>query len=106
MQLIASSQAPIREFIDIHGQRIETAGKRTLLCFFRDPACPFCNFRIFELTYKHKELEALGLQVIALFPAGIDELKQYEAARPRPFPLIADSDSAIYEAFGVNIHSR
>lgn len=44
--------------------------------------------------------------MVALFPADTDTLKRYEAARSLPFPLIADSDSAIYEAFGVNIHSR
>ena len=34
-----------------------------MLSFFRDAACPFCNFRIYELTHKYKSWQQDGLEV-------------------------------------------
>ncbi len=106
MQLVAPQLAPVLEFTDIQGRTVRIGqGRRTLVSFFRDPACPFCNFRIFELTYKYAELNALGLDVVTLFPGTAEDIGRYAASRPRPFPLVADTDSEIYNAYGVNHHS-
>lgn len=104
MQLVAPSQAPILDAVDVYGKPVRIGaptGRRTLLCFFRDPACPFCNYRVYELTYRHAGLSKLGLDVIAVFAATADEVKQFAAKKPRPFPVVADPDSTIYKAYGV-----
>src|SRR3546814_21028593 len=69
MKLFAPSPAPALDLVDIHGQPILIGGvgRRTLLSFFRDAACPFCNFRVYELTHHHQALAALGLDVVAVF---------------------------------------
>ena len=60
MRLFAPEHAPALDLVDIHGQPIEisSSGRLTLLSFFRDAACPFCNFRIYELTNEHAALSA------------------------------------------------
>lgn len=104
MQLIAPGKAPRLTVVDIDGHPVAigaATNRRTLLCFFRDPACPFCNYRIYELTYHHAGLSKLGLDVVAVFAATVDEVKRFVAKKPRPFPVIADADSTIYKAYGV-----
>ncbi len=103
MQLTAPDQAPVLTLADVHEQPvvIGAPGKRTLLCFFRDPACPFCNFRIFELTSRYEELAGLDLDIIAVFSATAPEVRRFAASRPRPFPVIADPDAAAYTVYGV-----
>jgi peroxiredoxin len=92
---------------DIEGRAVAVgAGRRTLLCFFRDPACPFCNFRIYELTYHHAALQALGLDIVAVFAAKPDEVRRFVARKPRPFPVIADPTSAAHAAYGIERSAR
>ncbi|MEO7073305.1 MAG: redoxin domain-containing protein [Rhodanobacter sp.] len=103
MRLLAPGQAPALNLLDIHGRPIVlgASGRRTLLSFFRDAACPFCNFRIYELTSHHAALSALGLDIIAVFSASQDEVLRFAGHRPRPFVLAADPTSAAHEAYGI-----
>ena len=102
MRLVSPQQAPRLDMRDIEGRAVAVgAGRRTLLCFFRDPACPFCNFRIYELTYHHAALRALGLDIVAVFAANPDEVRRFVARKPRPFPVIADPTSAAHAAYGI-----
>lgn len=104
MRLSAPTRAPEVNLNDIYGKpvAIDTSGKRrTLLCFFRDPACPFCNFRVYQLTQQYENLTRLGLDVIAVFAATPAEVKRFAARKPRPFPIIADAESVLYEAYGI-----
>lgn len=104
MRLKVAVDAPRLTLEDVNGQAAEiggATGRRTLLCFFRDAACPFCNFRIYELTQRHDRLARLGLDVIAVFSATPQELKRFVMSRPRPFPVLADTSSASYAAYGV-----
>jgi peroxiredoxin len=103
MRLVAPAQAPALDLVDIHGQPILIghSGRLTLLSFFRDAACPFCNFRIYELTNRHAELSALGLEIVAVFSASQAEVLRFAGHRPRPFPLAADPTSTAHEIYGI-----
>ena len=37
-----------------HFQLSDLKGKRIALSFFRDAACPFCNYRVYELTQQYE----------------------------------------------------
>lgn len=105
MQLLAPGKAPELTVSDIYGKPITIGAannRHTLLCFFRDPACPFCNYRIYELTYHHAGLAKLGLDVVAVFAATSGDVERFVAKKPRPFPVIADPDSIVYAAYGVD----
>ncbi len=103
MRLFAPEQAPALDLVDIHGQPIEISsnGRLTLLSFFRDAACPFCNFRIYELTNEHAALSARGLDIVAVFSASQADVLRFAGHRPRPFPLAADPTSRAHEIYGI-----
>jgi peroxiredoxin Q/BCP len=87
---------------DSHGKVIEiTFGKRMLLAFFRDTNCPFCNFRIFQMTQKHKEFADAGLEVIAFFDSSEEAVTHFVNLRPRPFSVVADPNNIAYKAYGI-----
>lgn len=103
MRLLAPLQAPALGLVDIHGQPIAIGGRgrRTLLSFFRDAACPFCNFRIYELTHHHAALSALGLDVVAVFGSTREEVLRFVARHPRPFRIAADPAGATHARYGI-----
>lgn len=102
MRLTAPSPAPALSLVDIYGKPISIgAGRRTLLSFFRDAACPFCNYRIYELTQHHKNLSALGLDIVAVFASSREEVMRFVARHPRPFRVAAEPSRAAYETYGI-----
>lgn len=89
---------------DIYGNALsleQFKGKQVMLSFFRDAACPFCNFRLYELTNNYKEWQAAGLEVVVVFSSTADEVQQYVARHPRPFHMIADPNLSLYNQYGV-----
>lgn len=104
MRLKAPVQAPALTLEDVEGKPVEigsATGRRTLLSFFRDATCPFCNFRIYELTNIHNEFDRLHLDIIAVFSATPEELARFVTSRPRPFPVLADTERKSYERYGI-----
>ena len=102
MKLLAPSSAPALDLFDIYGQPIAIgSGRRTLLSFFRDAACPFCNFRIYELTHHHRSLSALGLDIVAVFGSSQAEVLHFVARHPRPFRIAADPVGASHARYGI-----
>jgi peroxiredoxin len=103
MKLLAPSSAPALDLFDIYGQPIAIGGtgRRTLLSFFRDAACPFCNFRIYELTHHHASLAALGLDIVAVFGSTQNEVLRFVARHPRPFRVAADPLGASHARYGI-----
>jgi peroxiredoxin len=103
MKLFAPTAAPALDLVDIHGRPIPIGGtgRRTLLSFFRDAACPFCNFRIYELTQHHAALAALGLDIVAVFGSGQAEVLRFVARHPRPFRVAADPVGDSHRRYGI-----
>ncbi len=92
---------PVR-LLDREGAPISlNTGKRTLLSFFRDTNCPFCNARLFMLTHRYKEYSAAGLDVVAFFSATHEQVDEFLRIRPRPFRVIADPKMSAYQAYGI-----
>lgn len=103
MQLDVPTAAPHVDLADIYGNpvRLGQGGTRTLLCFFRDAACPFCNFRLYLLTHRYPELKKYGLDVVAVFASTREEVLRFAARHERPFTVIADPESKAYAAYGI-----
>lgn len=104
MRLNPPGKAPQLTLKDVYGEPVQIGGangRRTLLCFFRDASCPFCNFRIYELTQRHKKFSSLGLDIVAVFAATPESVRRFVAQRPRPFPVVVDSDSISYGVYGI-----
>lgn len=76
-------------------------GKKVLMAFFRDTTCPFCNMRLRELILNYPRLQEKNIDVIALFPSSIDEIKKYSGQQLPPFEILADPNEYIYREVGV-----
>jgi peroxiredoxin len=103
MRLTAPTKAPYLDLVDIYGKPVPigTGSRRTLLCFFRDAACPFCNFQIYQLTQRYPALSALGLDIVAVFTSTPEEVKRFVSRHPRPFPVVADPTSTAHTVYGI-----
>lgn len=102
MRLSTPSKAPKVLLKDTDGNIIHVGrGRRTLLVFFRDAACPFCNLHLYQLTQRFQGLAALGLNVVAVFASTPEEVKRFVLARPRPFPVAAEPTGEAYEVYGI-----
>jgi len=104
MRINAPSQSIDFVTHDIYGKLIglqDFRGKRVMLSFFRNAGCPFCNFRVYELTHKYKDWAHQGLEVITFFASTPDEVQRYVAKHPRPFRMIGDINLDVYNQYGV-----
>lgn len=104
MQLVAPCQSinfRTKDIFGDHFQLSELAGKRVVLSFFRDAACPFCNYRIYELTQKYKQWKDSGLEVVVVFSDSPEQVRKHVAKRPRPFKMISDPKLKLYNSYGV-----
>ncbi len=104
MRLTPPAQADQFDVVDIYGEPIrlkDYTGRKVMLCFFRDAACPFCNFRVYELTHRYKSWQTKGIEVIAVFSSTNEEVREHVARYPRPFRMIADPNLVIYNQYRV-----
>jgi peroxiredoxin len=102
MRRLPPETAPKFQLTDSFGEVVRLdSGKRTLLAFFRDTNCPFCNFRIFQLTQHYKKLSDEGLEIIAFFSSTHEEVNEFVRKRPRPFTIVADPENIAYQAYGI-----
>lgn len=101
MRLQPPQSAPTLPLSDIDGRPVALGGgRRTLLSVFREASCPFCNFRVYELTHNHDDLRDLGLDVVVVFHSDEQDVRRFIARQPRPFRMVADPLGRAHEAFG------
>lgn len=106
MRLVRPQSAPALPLRDLDGHPVEVAsGRRLLLSIFREASCPFCNFRVFELTHNYRDLRELGLDVVVVFASEEDEVRRFIAGQPRPFRIVADPYNAAHERYGIESSS-
>lgn len=84
-----------------HFQLSDLIGKRIVLSFFRDAACPFCNYRIYELTQQYESWKDSGLEIVTVFSDTSAQVRKHVARRPRPFRMISDPKLELYNRYGV-----
>jgi len=104
MRFTTPLKAPDFAVRDVHGQAVRLAnyrGRRVLLSFFRDARCPFCNFRVYELTHRYTDWQDRNLDVLAFFSSSATEVREHIAKYPRPFTIIADPQLDIYARYRV-----
>lgn len=102
MRINPPAPAPAIQLKDMNGNDLIIGnGKPTLLSFFRDAACPFCNVRIYELTKRYEELAFEGLNIIAIFASSPEQVQSFVIHRPRPFAIAADPEKVSYQQYGI-----
>lgn len=91
---------PSIALVDIHGNTVAFGqGRKILLSLFREASCPFCNFRLYQLSNSHAAWARAGLDIIAVFSSDETAVRHFVARRPRPLRMVADPDGVIHRMF-------
>ncbi len=107
-KLEAGQLAPLFSLSDIYDREIDLSayknkGKKILISFFRNVACPFCNFRIHQLTTKNDQWKD-DLEMIFFLESKKEVvLRSSFHQGVSPIPIIADFDREIYKKYGTEV---
>ena len=101
MTLSAPSAMPQLALTDVYDQTISLpTGRKLMLSLFREATCPFCNYRVYELTHNYREMNAQGMDIVAIFSSNREDVMKFIARQPRPFRMVADPEGTIHQAYG------
>jgi peroxiredoxin Q/BCP len=80
----------------------EFRGRPVVLAFYPADNSPVCKVQLSAYSSSVRDLELVGAQVLGLSPQSVESHDQFAAASGGfAFPLLADRDKAIGEAYGV-----
>lgn len=97
-------KAPAFSGLDQNGNTIALKnyrGKKLVLYFYPKDMTPTCTVQACNLRDNISALKAAGYEVIGISPDNIAQHKKFETKHQLPFPLIADTDLNIINAYGV-----
>ena len=104
MALKEGSKAPDFTGIDQNGNTIslhDFKGKKVVLYFYPKDDTPGCTAQACNLRDNHSVLQKQGYAVIGISVDSVKSHKKFEEKYSLPFPLVADEDKKIVEAYGV-----
>jgi peroxiredoxin len=93
---------PTLELTAASGQPVtipDPDGDYVHLQFRRFAGCPICNLHLRSIVTRHDAIRSHGIREVVVFHSTAKELAKHEAEMP--FPLIPDSERALYRRFGV-----
>lgn len=76
-------------------------GKRIIMYFYPKDLTPGCTVQACDLRDNHAQLKKLGFEVIGVSADDQKLHKRFIEKHSLPFTLLADTDRAVIEAFGV-----
>ena len=97
-------KAPAFEGIDQNGEPIalkDYAGKKVVLYFYPKDDTPGCTTEACNFRDNYSDLQAKGYQIVGVSADSVKKHKKFADKYALPFPLIADEDKTIIEAYGV-----
>lgn len=76
-------------------------GKKVVLYFYPKDNTPGCTSEACNLRDNYEELRKAGYEVVGVSPDSAASHQKFIAKQELPFPLIADTEHALLENFGV-----
>ncbi|WP_027000413.1 thioredoxin-dependent thiol peroxidase [Eisenibacter elegans] len=104
MQLKVGDKAPLFEAKNQNGEPISLAdfiGQKIVLYFYPKDNTKGCTAQACNLRDNYASLQAAGYQVIGVSPDDEKSHQKFIDKYELPFPLIADTDQAVAQAYGV-----
>lgn len=102
--LTAGDKAPEFTAKDQNGKTVSLAdfkGKTVILYFYPKDDTPGCTAEACDFRDNYQSLAGKGFEVIGVSTDDEKSHKKFETKYSLPFPLIADTDHTIVEAYGV-----
>ncbi len=104
MILQAGTKAPAFKAPNQDGEMValkDYKGKRIALYFYPHDNTPTCTTQACNLRDNISALKQAGITVIGVSTDDVKSHKKFEQKQQLPFPLLADTDQKIAEAYGV-----
>ena len=76
-------------------------GTWTLVSFHRYAACPVCNVTLQSFRKRYDELQAAGLQKVAVFHSPPEKMNQFMQPGDFPFEILMDPEQVFYKTWGI-----
>ncbi len=76
------------------------AGHRLVIYFYPRAFTPGCTTESCDFRDRHEAFYAAGYEILGVSPDPIDKLEAFRKEHDLPFPLLADEDHAMAEAYG------
>ena len=103
-KLKVGDPAPRFEGVDQQDQKIsldDFSGKKLILYFYPKDNTPGCTAEACSLRDGREELRAMGFEVVGVSPDSPKSHRGFIEKHALNFPLIADTDKTIAQAYGV-----
>lgn len=97
-------KAPEFQGIDQDGKKISSAdfvGKKYVLFFYPKASTPGCTAEVCDLRDNEDSLKAKGYSIIGVSADSVKRQKNFAEKNQLSYPLLADEEKKIIEAFGV-----
>jgi peroxiredoxin Q/BCP len=97
-------QAPDFTLSDQHGRRVSLSdlrGKTVVLYFYPKADTPGCTTQACGVRDHHTDYKQAGAVVLGISPDPIKRIAKFDDKYGLGFPLLADDDHAVAEAYGV-----
>src|SRR5215211_466555 len=102
--LQAGDEAPGFALLDQHGSTVrleDYRGRRVLVYFYPKADTPGCTTQSCNLRDAMPDLKKLGIDVVGISPDPPEKQAKFDDKYGLGFPLLADEDHAIADAWGV-----
>ena len=106
MAVSVGDPAPAFELEGFHdGERrpyslAEFAGQPVVLVLYPGDDTPVCTRQLNSYTDDLSQFEEVGAQILAVSPQDLDSHERFACKHGVGFPLLADTDKSLFEAFG------
>ncbi len=97
------SDAPPFALVDQHGTTVrleDLRGRKLLVYFYPEADTPGCTVQSCDLRDHRQDLAGLDVQVVGISPDAPGEQLAFDRKYHLGFPLLADEDHAVAEAWG------
>jgi peroxiredoxin Q/BCP len=104
MKVQVNDKAPAFSLLDQDGKKValkDFAGKTVVLFFYPKADTPGCTVEACGFRDTDKKIQATGAVILGISADTSAKQKKFEEKFRLPYPLLADTDKKVCEAFGV-----
>ncbi|MGC0237209.1 thioredoxin-dependent thiol peroxidase [Arthrobacter sp. SD76] len=102
-RLVIGDKAPAFTLKDSSGQDVSLSpgnGRHTIVYFYPAASTPGCTKEACDFRDSLSSLQSAGYDVVGISPDPVEKLAKFAAKEELTFPLLADEDHAVAEAYG------